>query len=45
MKGRGLGYLMLNRLFEQARKRGIVELWGDVLRDNEAMLQMAHELG
>jgi acetyltransferase len=45
MKGHGLGYLMFQRLLEQARARGIVELWGDVLRDNETMLQMAHELG
>ena len=45
MKGHGLGYLMLQRLLEQARAHGIVELWGDVLRDNDAMLQMAHELG
>lgn len=44
-KGHGLGYLMLGRLFEQARARGIVELWGDVLRDNDVMLQIAHELG
>ncbi|MBV8649915.1 MAG: GNAT family N-acetyltransferase [Alphaproteobacteria bacterium] len=45
MKGHGLGYLMFQRLLEQARARGIVELWGDVLHDNDAMLQMAHELG
>jgi acetyltransferase len=45
MKGHGLGYLMFQRLLEQARAHGIVELWGDVLRDNDAMLQMAHELG
>ena len=45
MKGHGLGYLMFGRLIDRARERGIVELWGDVLRDNDPMLQMAHELG
>jgi acetyltransferase len=45
MKGHGLGYLMFQRLLEHARARGIIELWGDVLHDNDAMLQMAHELG
>jgi acetyltransferase len=45
MKGHGLGYLMLNRLLDQAREHGIVEVWGDVLRDNDAMLTMARELG
>jgi acetyltransferase len=45
MKGHGLGYLLLNRLLEQARERGIAEIWGDVLRDNDAMLLMAREHG
>ena len=45
MKGHGLGYLMLGRLLEQARTRGLAEIWGDVLRDNDAMLQMVREFG
>jgi len=45
MKGRGIGYLLLARLIERSRARGIPEMWGDVLRENEAMLQMAREQG
>jgi len=44
-KGRGLGYLLMNRLIGVARGRGIGELVGEVLRENAAMLQMARELG
>ncbi|HEV2302889.1 MAG TPA: GNAT family N-acetyltransferase, partial [Stellaceae bacterium] len=43
--GRGLGYLLMNRLIEVARGRGIGELVGEVLRENTAMLRMARELG
>jgi acetyltransferase len=43
--GRGLGYLLMTRLIEVARERGIGELVGEVLRENSAMLQMARELG
>lgn len=45
MKGRGIGYLLLRRLLERTRERGITVVWGDVLRDNAAMLKMARELG
>ena len=44
-KGRGLGYLLMTRLIEVARGRGLGELVGEVLRENAAMLQMARELG
>ena len=45
MKGRGLGYLLFRRLLARAEERGIEEVWGDVLHDNEAMLRMCRELG
>jgi acetyltransferase len=45
MKGHGLGYLMLSRLLEEGKKRGLAEVWGDVLHDNEAMVQMVREFG
>jgi len=45
LKGRGLGYLLMTRLIEIARLRGLSELFGDVLRENEPMLKMARELG
>jgi len=44
-KGRGLGYLLMNRLIDIAGQRGIGELAGEVLRENEPMLQMCRELG
>ncbi len=44
-QGRGLGYLLMTRLIEVARARGIGELFGTVLRENRAMLQMCRELG
>jgi acetyltransferase len=45
MKGHGIGYLLLNRLLARARGKGIAEVSGDVMRENEAMLLMARELG
>jgi acetyltransferase len=44
-KGHGIGYLLMNRLIDIARRRGIEELVGEVLRENEPMLQMCRELG
>ena len=44
-KGRGVGFLLMNRLIHIARQRGIGELTGEVLRENEPMLQMCRELG
>jgi len=45
MKGHGLGFVLLTHLLDHARMRGIAEIWGDVMRENQAMLQMCHELG
>ncbi|MBV8334387.1 MAG: bifunctional acetate--CoA ligase family protein/GNAT family N-acetyltransferase, partial [Alphaproteobacteria bacterium] len=44
-QGRGVGFLLMQRLIEVARQRGIGELCGEVLRENEGMLRMCHELG
>src|SRR5215472_14646039 len=44
-KGRGLGYLLMTRLIAVARAWRIGELMGQVLRENERMLQMCRELG
>ncbi len=44
-KGRGLGYLLMNRLIAVARQRCIGELAGYVLRENEPMLRMCREFG
>jgi acetyltransferase len=44
-KGRGLGHLLMARLIDVARRRGIGELSGKVLSENAAMLQLCHEFG
>ena len=44
-KGRGVGYLLMTRLIDIAGQRRIGELVGEVLRENEPMLQMCRELG
>lgn len=44
-KARGLGHLLMTRLIDVARLRGIGALVGDVLRENEAMLEFCRHLG
>jgi acetyltransferase len=44
-KGRGVGYLLMQSLIAIARDRGIEELFGEVLRENQPMLRMCRELG
>jgi acetyltransferase len=44
-KGRGLGYALLDKLVRHCRARGAREVVGQVLPDNRAMLELAHELG
>jgi acetyltransferase len=44
-KGRGVGFILMTRLIDIARQRDIGELAGEVLRENEPMLQMCRELG
>ncbi|WEN16724.1 GNAT family N-acetyltransferase [Rhodanobacter sp. AS-Z3] len=42
---RGLGALLMQRLVDDCRHRGIAELWGYVLFENRPMLQLCQELG
>jgi acetyltransferase len=44
-KGRGLGWLLMTSLIDVARRRGIGELIGDVLRENDAMIKLCRALG
>jgi acetyltransferase len=44
-QGLGLGRLCLERVLDYARGRGIVEVWGSVLAENENMLGLAARLG
>ena len=43
--GRALGFRLMQTLINYADRRGIGTLYGDVLRENTTMLQMARELG
>ncbi len=45
LKGRGLGYCLMQQLVAHARRRGIGEIVGDVLAENRSMLQMCRDLG
>ena len=35
----------MDRILDYARSRGIAEVWGHVLSENEGMLGLAHRLG
>jgi acetyltransferase len=45
LKGQGLGFQLMTEILDYARARGIKRVFGDVLRENRAMLAMAAELG
>ncbi len=45
LKGRGLGWLLMQRLLAYARDRGIKRLFGEILADNKTMIAMCRELG
>jgi acetyltransferase len=44
-KGRGLGYLLMERIIAVAQSRGTGEIFGDVLHENDPMLKLARALG
>jgi acetyltransferase len=43
--GLGLGALLMQRLVDECRRRGLAELWGYVLVENRPMLDLCRELG
>jgi acetyltransferase len=45
MKGRGLGYLLMQMIIEYARSEGLKAMEGQVLSENATMLAMCRELG
>jgi acetyltransferase len=40
MAGLGLGPLLMRRIIDYSRARGIKEIFGDVLRENKPMLKV-----
>ncbi|MCH2394500.1 bifunctional acetate--CoA ligase family protein/GNAT family N-acetyltransferase [Oceanibaculum sp.] len=45
LKGRGIGYGLMKLIIAQAKQRGVREVFGDVLRENQPMLQLCRDLG
>ena len=45
LKGRGLGWLMMQHVIDYARGKGLESVRGQVLAENTTMLQMCEELG
>ena len=45
LKGRGLGWLLMQMMIEYARAEGLKTIEGQVLRENSTMLAMCTELG
>ena len=45
LKGKGLGFQLMNEILSHARKRGLNKVFGDVLRENGPMLHLAQDLG
>jgi acetyltransferase len=45
LKGRGLGWALMQLIIEYAKSEGLKYISGDVLQDNITMLNMCRELG
>ena len=45
LKGRGLGWALMQLIIEYARSEGPKAISGDVLQENAVMLEMCRELG
>lgn len=45
LQGQGLGRLLMDEIVDCARRRGVGELWGEVLSENQGMLSLARKLG
>ena len=45
LKGRGLGWALMQLIIEYAKSEGLKMISGDVLQDNTIMLEMCRSLG
>ncbi len=45
VKAHGLGWLLMRRIIDHAKEKGLRRIYGDVLVENKTMLQMCAELG
>lgn len=44
-QGKGIGYILMNALFDAAREQGLKVMRGEVLAGNKGMLKLMHKLG
>ena len=45
LKGRGLGWALMQLMIEYARSDGLKRIFGQILHENTVMLKMCRELG
>jgi RimJ/RimL family protein N-acetyltransferase len=45
LKGRGLGWSLMQQIIEYARSEGLKRIYGQILQENTVMLKMCRELG
>jgi GNAT superfamily N-acetyltransferase len=45
LKGRGLGWALMQRIIEHAKSEGLKQMSGQILQENAVMLKMCRELG
>lgn len=45
LKGRGLGWALMQLLIEYAKSEGLTQIYGQVLRENTTMVEMCRNLG
>ena len=45
LKGRGLGWCLMQQIIEYAKSEGLKRIYGQILQENTVMLKMCRELG
>jgi RimJ/RimL family protein N-acetyltransferase len=45
LKGRGLGWALMQLIIEYAKSEGLSRIYGQILQENSVMLKMCRELG
>jgi GNAT superfamily N-acetyltransferase len=45
LKGRGLGWALMEMIIEHAKSEGLSRIYGQILQENSVMLKMCRELG
>ncbi len=43
--GIGVAHALMTRLIDECRRRGVSEIWGDILADNRPMLDLVQHMG